>query len=56
MEEKNLEDLKRKKEDIKLLLLFLEDVYREGIISDRSYEELKEKNTERLEKINKKIR
>lgn len=49
-------NLEKEKEKIEKILLLLEKEYREGIISKESYEELKNKNEERLFGIEKKIK
>ncbi|RLG20691.1 hypothetical protein DRN74_04885, partial [Candidatus Micrarchaeota archaeon] len=51
----DLEELKKQKLEIETLLESLENDYREGLISEESYKEIKQKNEERLAEIEKKI-
>lgn len=51
----NLEALLDRKKELESLLSTLEDSYREGAISETSYQEIKEKNLKQLVKLGKRI-
>jgi ElaB/YqjD/DUF883 family membrane-anchored ribosome-binding protein len=55
MAEKAKKELLKEMEDIKGLLSHLEDEYRKANVSEKYYQELKEKYLKRLEEIEKKI-
>jgi len=50
-----LQKLLDKKEEIKIILDHIEDEYRKGVISTKTYKEIKTKNLKELEKIEKQI-
>ncbi|MCW1296997.1 MAG: hypothetical protein OH319_04930 [Candidatus Parvarchaeota archaeon] len=54
--ESEIEELKREREEIIRFLSALEDEYREATISEKSYQEAKEKNTVRLHQIEKRLK
>ena len=51
----SIEDLERQKEDIENLLASLEAGYKEGSVPEEHYNEVKQKNTEKLDEIKGKI-
>ena len=51
----SLTELTKRKEEIEILLASLEDEYREATVSEKSYNEIKKKNIEKLEEIKKEI-
>ena len=52
----DLEELKRQKGDIEVLLSSLESAYADASITEKHYNEVKEKNLKKLEEIKKKIK
>jgi len=50
-----LSELTKRKEEIETLIASLEDEYREATVSEKSYNEIKKKNIEKLEEIKKRI-
>jgi len=51
-----LSELMRRKEEIGTLLASLEDEYREATVSEKSYNEIKQKNQEKLSEVQNRIR
>jgi DNA repair exonuclease SbcCD ATPase subunit len=50
-----LSELQKRKEEIETLLASLEDEYREATVSEKSYNEIKKKNLEKLEEVKQRI-
>ncbi len=50
-----LEELRKHREDIKILFSTLEEAYRDASISEEHYNEVKSKNQEKLDELNEKI-
>ncbi len=50
-----MSELSKRKEEMETLLASLEDEYREATVSEKSYNEIKKKNIEKLEEVKKRI-